>query len=109
MKVKTLLEIVDDGWVAKPKGFRVLFQKYSEDGVVDELLPDETDNPFDSDVTAWRAAWKLAAASRPDLSAPTEDSYFNIRVVNDQGEPVKYYATNRMEVFNPINTSNDDD
>lgn len=101
MKVSSLLKAIDTGWVRKPQGFRIVFEKQTEAGMVVEQVPVEAEAPFDSDVTAWRAAWKLAQAARPGTSEPGEGSWGSIRVVDDQGEPVVYYISNRLEVFNP--------
>jgi hypothetical protein len=105
MKVSELLKIVAEGWVKKPKGFRVRFQRWTDGRPVTEYLPDETDAPFESDVTAWRAAWKLAQATTPGDSGMEAGDIVNIDVVNDSGEPVRYYATHRFDVFNQRETS----
>lgn len=100
MKIKELLATVDKGWVRKPKGFRVRFEKLTADGpVTDHVLP-ETDALMDSDVVAWRSAWKLLQATRSDDADFGHGKLVNIHVVDEGGRPVKYYATNRYEVFN---------
>ena len=40
----------------------------------------------------------------PDISA---GDLVNIYVVDDAGNPIKYYATDQFEVFNPVDTPSD--
>ena len=95
MKISELLKIVDEGWVHKPKGFRVRFQTRTDGGWVTDTLPDSQDNPLDSDVVAWRSAWKLWQAARSGTNA-----YVNITVVDDQGKPIRSYVTGKFDVYN---------
>ena len=99
MKVSEALKVIDDGWVKKPKGFRVHFQKQKNSEWVTEYSPGEKENPLDSDVVAWRLAWKLAQARNSD-APENDDALVNIYVVDDSGNPIKYYASNQFEVFN---------
>jgi hypothetical protein len=96
MKITDALKVIDAGWVRKPKGFRVHFNQQGESGWETGFSPGEKGSPLTSDVVAWRLAWKLAQAAKPD----SEEALVNIYVVDDLGEPIKYYATNRFEVFN---------
>lgn len=105
MKVSELLKVVDEGWVQKSKGFRVRFEKMVDSDMVTEYLPSEEEPPFDSDVTAWRAAWKLAQAAEPRENLINEGDCVNICVVDGQGNTIKYYVTNQHEVFNPHDVS----
>jgi hypothetical protein len=96
MKISEMLKAVDEGWVQKPKGFRVRFQMLQDGKWVTDTMPGPKGKPLDSDVVAWRSAWKLFHASRP---GGTE--YVNLTVVDDQDNPIPYYATGKLEVFNP--------
>jgi hypothetical protein len=95
MKISELLKAVDAGWVRKPEGFRVRFQTRIEGTWVTDTMPGEAESLLDSDVVAWRSAWKLWQAAKSGVG-----EYVNITVVDDRGEPVSYYATGRFEVFN---------
>jgi hypothetical protein len=59
-------------------------------------MPGEGQTPLDSDVVAWRSAWKLWQAVNSGAGA-----FFNITVVDDRGEPYRCYATGRVEFYNP--------
>ena len=102
MKVSDALKVIDDGWVKKPKGFRVHFQKQEVSEWVTEYSPGEQEKPLDSDVVAWRLAWKLAEASKSNMPENAEGALVNIYVVDDLGNPIKYYASNQLDVFNPM-------
>lgn len=101
MKIKELLAVVDKGWVQKPKGFRVHFEKLTADGPVADYVPGLKDTLLDSDVVAWRSAWKLFQATQSDDAEFGNGKLVNIFVVDEQNRAVKYYATHRHEVFNP--------
>ena len=100
MEVSEAIKVIDDGWVRKPKGFRVHFQKQENSEWVSEYSPGEEENPLDSDVVAWRLAWKLAEARNSDTSENGEGVLVNIYVVDDLGHPIKYYASNQFDVLN---------
>jgi hypothetical protein len=102
MKVSDALKVIDDCWVKKPKGFRVHFQKQEVSEWVTEYSPGEQEKPLDSDVVAWRLAWKLAEASKSNMPENAESALVNIYVVDDLGNPIKYYASNQFDVFNPM-------
>ena len=99
MKINEALARIDTGWVRKPKGFRVRFDIYTEGCWDTGFSPEESDAPLDSDVTAWRLAWKLAQAGRPDASRFKDGDLANITVVDDQGDRVRSYMTNAFEVY----------
>ena len=101
MKVKEAVKIVDEFWVKKRGGYRVRFQKLENSEIVTDYCPEEGDKPMDSDVAAWRLAWTLAQASSRQGDRVEEGELVNVCVVDDTGEPVTYYATNALEVFNP--------
>jgi hypothetical protein len=96
MKINELLNVVDEGWVRKPNGFRVRFQTAAKDGWVTDTMPGEAQGLLDSDVVAWRSAWKLWQAARSGAG-----EYVNITVIDDRGEPVPSYITGRCDVYNP--------
>ena len=100
MKIAEGLKIIENGWIKKPKGFRVSFQKQTESGLEDGLSPPTNAAPLNSDVTAWRYAWKLAQSKpmRPDT--PQEGDMLNIFVVDQDNQPILYYATGEKEIFN---------
>lgn len=100
MKITEGLKIIDDGWIRKPKGFRVKCQRLLAGELVDTVSPPENAAPLDSDVTAWRYAWKLYMATRSNAADIQENELINIHVVNDADAKVKYYATNEFEMFN---------
>lgn len=99
MKVKEALSVIDKGWVKKAKGYRVHFQQNENDEWRTAYVPDTESDPLDSDVVAWRLAWKLAQASD---SSGGEPYMADIYVVDDVGSKIKYYATNEYQVFCPI-------
>ena len=101
MKLVQGLKVIEKGWVAKPKGFRVRYQKLVDSKLVTEHTPGLDDKPFDSDVTTWRYAWKLFAATKTQSEEIAEDELVNMTVVDDLDNPVKYYVTGQFETFNP--------
>ncbi len=100
MKIAEGLKIIAAGWIRKPKGFRVKYEKLVDGQLVTEYSPPEGNALLDSDVTAWRYAWKLCEAVRSDKTDIQEAELVNIHVVNDAREKVKYYATDDFAVFN---------
>jgi hypothetical protein len=66
MKTKDALKITDEGWVKKRKGFRVHFQKMVNAELITDYVPPEEAKPLDSDVVAWRFAWKLSESTKTD-------------------------------------------
>jgi len=97
MKISELLKVVDEGWVRKPKGFRVRFQTRKDGAWVTDTMPGENESLLDSDVVAWRSAWKLLQAANSGTG-----EYVNITVVDDRGKPVRCYATGDFDVYNPL-------
>jgi hypothetical protein len=100
MKTKEALKIIDEGWVKKRKGFRVHFQRMVNTELITDYVPGKEVKPLDSDVIAWRMAWKLAEATKTDSLEMNDGDIFNIYVVDEEGNPITYYATNQPEVFN---------
>jgi hypothetical protein len=101
MKIKELLAMVDRGWVHKPKGFRVHFEKMNQDGPQTDFVPGLDQDLLDSDVVAWRCAWKLYQATQSAEPEFGGGRLANIHVVDDEGRPVKNYATGNFDVYNP--------
>jgi hypothetical protein len=95
MKVNEALKLIDQGWVRKPKGFRVHFQKKVNSEWVTEYVPGEGEALLESDVVAWRLAWKLSQAGKSNTSEINEGDIINIYVVDDLGNRVKFYGTNQ--------------
>jgi len=96
MKIAEMLKLADDYWIHKPGGFRVRFQKRENGQWVTDYMPGLEDVPLDSDVVAWRSAWKMFQSSRPG-----EGELVNLTVVDDKDNPVRYYATGGFDVYNP--------
>jgi len=101
MKLAKGMKRIADGWIIKPKGFRVKFEQMTEGELVTGYSPPLEDNPLDSDVTTWRYAWKLAMADKPNEDGIQEGNLVNVTVVDDKEAPITYYATGKKEVFNP--------
>ena len=104
MKVSEAINIIDEGWVRKPKGYRVHFQKMVGSELVADYVPGEENAPLDSDVAAWRLAWKLSQTTQADVSEISEGDIVNIYVVDDLGNPVKFYGTNQLQVLRAFET-----
>jgi len=101
MKLKETVKFIDEGWLRKPKGFRIHFQKQVDSEIVTDYVPADGEKLLDSDVVAWRFAWKLAQASKGTDANSGKDDIFNICVVDDLGNPVPFYGTNQSEIYNP--------
>ena len=82
MKINEALARIDAGWVRKPRGFRVRFDVYVDGRWESDYSPEEDAAPLDSDVTAWRLAWKLAQANNPEPPDFRDGDLANITVVN---------------------------
>ncbi len=100
MRIGESLKLIDKGWLVKPEGFRVHFQKKDETGIVTDYCPGLDDPILDSDVVAWRLAWKMAQTARSHPPDPDAGDLINIYVIDDKGDKIEYYATNQVEVFN---------
>jgi hypothetical protein len=100
MKARDALKIIDDGWIRRRKGFRVCFQRRADAEWVTDCFPTEREKPLPSDVATWELARRFAAATKPGTPGANEGEMVNIYVVDDLGEPVRFYGTNQSEVFN---------
>jgi hypothetical protein len=101
MKIADGLKIIENGWIRKPKGFRVRFHKLMEAGVEVGLSPPPDEAPLNSDVTAWRYAWKLWQATMQESPNGEPGTLYNITVVDDLERPFRFYGTGNFEIFNP--------
>ena len=102
MKIGKALKVIDEGWVQKDKGYRVRYQRQTGDGVETEYTPGLDDAPLDSDVSAWRTAWKMVQATHSENINFGEGQMINVTVVNDQGDQINYYKTNEKKVYNEV-------
>ncbi len=101
MKIAQGMKIISEGWVVKPKGFRVRFQEWVDGELKTGYSPDLENNPLDSDVTTWRYAWKLSKATQAEGDTISSGDLVNVTVVDDKDNVVVYYATGKPEIFNP--------
>lgn len=101
MKITEGLKVIAEGWIRKPKGYRVRFHKRTEDGVEAGYSPPPDDAPLNSDVTAWRYAWKLWQATKAHAQADQPGALYNITVVDDQDRPIRFYGSGQIEIHNP--------
>ncbi len=98
MKIADGLKMIENGWIRKPKGFRVRFHRQTDAGVEAGLSPPAEAAPLTSDVTAWRYAWKLWQATQ---AAAKTGALYNITVVDDQDRPFRFYGSGDFETYNP--------
>jgi hypothetical protein len=103
MKSVEAYKIIDEGWTKKRTGFRVHFQRKIASEIITDYFPDMDDGPWLSEIAIWRMAWKLAESKKSDTPDISAGDLVNIYVIEDGGNPIKYYATNRFEIFNQIN------
>ncbi len=108
MKIAEGLKVIENGWIRKPKGFRVQFQQQTADGIEIGYSPPLDATPLNSDVTAWRYAWKLGQATREQSQAEEPATLYNITVVDDQNQPFRFYGTGELETYNAIPTDEAD-
>ena len=101
MKIADGLKLIENGWIRKPKGFRVRFHKQTEAGFEAGLSPPPEAAPLNSDVTAWRYAWKLLQATAEAVEQEAPGAMYNITVVDDEDNLALFYATGKTEIYNP--------
>jgi hypothetical protein len=101
MKVAAGLKIIEKGWIRKPKGYRVRFDKQTETGIETGYSPPQQEAPLNSDVTAWRYAWKLWQATLDEGEQETSGALYNITVVDDLDNLALCYATGKPEIYHP--------
>jgi hypothetical protein len=103
MKGAEAYKTIDEGRTKKRTGFRVHFQREVDSEIITDYFPDMDEGPWLSEIAIWRMAWKLAESKKSDTPDINVGDLVNIYVIEDEGSPIKYYATNRFEVFNQIN------
>ena len=106
MKIAEGLKLIENGWIRKPKGFRVRFHQQTEAGIEAGLSPPPEAAPLNSDVTAWRYAWKLWQATRAAAETGDPGALYNITVVDDQDRPFRFYGSGDFETYNPKPVNN---
>jgi hypothetical protein len=109
MKINEGLQLIESGWIRKPKGFRVRFHRQTEEGLEVGLTPPPEAAPLNSDVTAWRYAWKLWQATRAEAETGASGALYNITVVDDQDLPFRFYGTGEVETYNSKHIDGDCD
>jgi len=101
MKVAEGLKVIENGWIRKPRGFRVRFHRQTDGGVEAGFSPPLDAAPLNSDVTAWRYAWKLWQATQAEAESGAAGALYNITVVDDQDQPVRFYGSGKSETYRP--------
>jgi len=101
MKIADGLKMIENGWIRKPKGFRVRFHRQTDAGLEAGLSPPPEAAPLTSDVTAWRYAWKLGQATQAAAETGDPGALYNITVVDDQDRPFRFYGSGDFETYNP--------
>ncbi|MFH1983811.1 MAG: hypothetical protein ABIL58_18375 [Pseudomonadota bacterium] len=56
---------------------------------------------MNSDVTAWRYAWKLWQATQAASDEGAPGALYNITVVDEQDRAIRFYGTGEFEIYNP--------
>jgi hypothetical protein len=100
MKTKEAMEIMDEGWVKRLKGFRVHFQQRVDGEWTTDYFPDMEEKPLPSDISAWELARRFAEATKPEKTEGDDEGVVNIYVVDESENPIKHYGTGQLEVFN---------
>ena len=107
MKIAAGLKLIEEGWIRKPKGFRVRFDQQTENGIEVGFSPPLDAAPLTSDVTTWRYAWKLWQATREKAQTGATGALYNITVVDDQDCPTRFYGSGEYETYNPRSVETD--
>ncbi|CAD7840891.1 MAG: hypothetical protein [Olavius algarvensis Delta 4 endosymbiont] len=102
MDFKDIYKLVDANRAQKRTGYRVQFQQKVDAEIVIITVPPLEEESWPSDVATWRFAWRIAEARLSDPPDIDAGDLVNITVVDDQGRPVKYYATNQLHSFNTV-------
>lgn len=107
MKIAQGMKLISEGWIPKPKGFRVRFQQLTDGELITGYSPGLEEKPLDSDVTTWRYARKLSMATQAEEENILPGELVNVTVVDDKDTNINYYATGKPEIFNPKTVFND--
>ena len=101
MKIAEGLALIKHGWIRKPQGFRVRFDRPTATGIEQVYSPPRDEMPLNSDVTAWRYAWKLRQSTVAKANDDRSGAFYNIVVVDDQDRPVRFFVNGEHLVYNP--------
>jgi len=101
MKIADGMKIINEGWITKPKGFRVKYEKLEDGKRLTQYSPGQDETLLDSDVTAWRYAWKLYMSTKSQAPGIKEGEFVNLHVVDDSDNAIAYYVNGENEVLNP--------
>ena len=101
MELKEAMKIIGAGWIQRPKGFRVRFDRRQGEQWFSDFFPAETETLLSSDVMAWELARRFAEATRKGVTGEAEGDISDITVVDHKGSPVRFYGTNAIRVLNP--------
>ncbi len=101
MHLKEAMQMIGAGWIQRPKGFRVRFDRRHEGQWVSESFPSEGESLFNSDVMAWELARRFAEATGKTTTQESEGDISEITVVDHTGTPVKFYGTDAVRVLKP--------
>ena len=104
MKLNEAMKIIDEGWMTRKKGYRIQFEKRVDSEWVSEVFPDESENLLNSEISAWEVARRFAQATKSDSTKFREGDIVDVTVVDDLGNPVKFYGTNQPRVLNKRET-----
>ena len=100
MKLKEAMKAIDEGWVRRLKGYRIQFQKKVDSEWITDHFPDPQEKPLTSDISAWELARRFSEAGRNKDDEADEPDMINIHVVDDLGNPVRFYGTNELMTYN---------
>jgi hypothetical protein len=101
MNLKEAMQMIGTGWIQRPKGFRVRFDRRQGDQWISDFFPSEGEPLLTSDVMAWELARRFAEATRKEATGEAEGDISSITVVDHKGSPVKFYGTDTIRVLNP--------
>ena len=102
MNFKEIYKVVDENRAKKRTGYRVQLQRKVDAEMLTITVPDLDEASWPSDVATWRFAWRISESRLTDPPDIDRGDFVNITVVDDEGHPVKYYATGQFKVFNAI-------
>jgi len=100
MDLKEAMKMIGTGWIQRPKGFRVRFERRQGDEWVTDSFPSEGEPLLTSDVMAWELARRFAEAARKEATGEADGEISSITVVDDKGRPVTFYGTDGILVLN---------
>ena len=100
MRLKEAMKSIDEGWVRRHKGYRIRFEKKVDSEWVTDHFPDPEEKPLTSDVSAWELARRFSETALNQGEESGEPEMVNIHVVDDLGNPVRFYGTNALMIYN---------